>query len=146
MKTAQVMCRMITRLAEKHEVDLNQVGAELQLAEPGSDRHQLVIKRIEAHQVSVANLVDQNGSLIAEPEIVFFTGYGDPQHPGQALWVPIAIQQVEGGRQTVAELNGDGTHIEYARVKDQAAVADQANDLARLLRDDDWLERSIRLN
>ena len=84
MKTNPRMQRVISQICEKHGVDLSQPGAHLRLDMPGFDR--LVIERITRDEVSVAHYREQNGDLITDPEIVFFTGYSD--------WVAIAIGQV----------------------------------------------------
>jgi len=139
MKCSTVTPRIINRLAAKHGVDLNAVGAQLRLSM--SNDHQLVIERTTARQITVTHLVNQEGNWITRSEFEFFTGYGDPEHRGQALWIPIAMQG-----QRVAELNGDGTHIECAQVEAQATAADQANDWARSLFGENWLEYSIALS
>ncbi len=142
MRTAQTMYRIITRLAETHDVDLTQVGACLILDMPNADR--LVIETPAANQVAIMHFA-QTSDSVADTRMTFFSGYGDPQHQGHALWIPIAIQQNQVDCR-VAELNDAGTHIECDRVQEQAEVASFANSWARELVNHGWLVRSVKGN
>jgi hypothetical protein len=73
MKSSPQMQRVITELAAKYSINLRQVGSHLRLTMPGFDR--LVIECIGQNQVSVAHYYELNGDLVAEPDVVFFTGY-----------------------------------------------------------------------
>jgi hypothetical protein len=95
---------------------------------PHFDR--LCVEKIAAMQVSVAHYFEQNGDLVADPDIVFFldaTG-----------WIPIEITQVFG-YQRVAFLRPDGTRIIAALPHDQLAVAIFADDWAQNIHDQGWL-------
>ncbi len=142
MKTSQTMYSVINGLARKHGLDLSTAEAHMRLDMRGFNR--LVVERVGHHQVSVAHYYEQNGELIADPEIQFFTGVADPQHSGQQLWVPVAIQQVRGGYQRVAELNAEGTRIVRLNAAAQANVAVFANSWARSIRHQGWLERGVK--
>lgn len=124
------MQQVITRLAEKHSLDLRKVGSHLRLTMPGFDR--LVIECIGRNQVSVAHYYELNGDLIAEPDVVFFTGY--------LSWVPIEITQSMIGTRRYAQLDDqecDITHIDRRAQKD---LAEFTEDWAANLKVQGWLE------
>jgi hypothetical protein len=116
MKTSKAMQSIITKIAEKHGLDLTASEAHLRLEQPAY--MPLVIEKIGRHLVSVAHYFTQNGDAIADPDVVFFTGYGE--------WVAIEIQQVLGF-QRVATLNDDGTTIKAVNLRGQADVASFTN-------------------
>ena len=129
MKPAPQMQRIITAIAAKHGLDLAADEAHLCLTMPHDDR--LVVEKIGPKQVSVAHYFEQNGDLVADPDIVFFMD--------EASWVPIEITQVFG-YQHVAFLRADGERIIAALPDDQLAVAVFADDWAQNIRDQRWLE------
>jgi hypothetical protein len=126
------MQSIIGKIAAKHGVDLSKVGSHLTLTMPGYDR--LAIETVGINQVSVAHYFEQNGDLIADPEIVFFTGYGP--------WVPIALSLVVSGWREVARLNADGSQVTHVALAAQADAASLARMWARNVREQGWLEKA----
>jgi hypothetical protein len=131
MKTSPKMQAVIVQLARRHGLDLTQVGAYLRLDLPGYDR--LVIESIGSQQVSVAHYFEANGDLVAEPDVVFFTGSGP--------WIPIAITQTLGGYRSYAQLAQDGRQIQRLERQGQAELAAFTEVWAQNLMDQGWLER-----
>lgn len=81
---APSMKQLITRIAEKYSVDLSVTGAYLRLEQEGF--MPLVIETIGRNQFSVAHYYEQNGDLIADPEVIFLTGFKD--------WMPFQITRL----------------------------------------------------
>ncbi len=78
----------------------------------------------------MAHYFEQNGDLVADPDIVFFLD--------EAGWIPIEITQVFG-YQRVAFLRADGERIIAALPDDQVAVAIFADDWASNVEHQGWL-------
>ncbi len=129
MKTAGQMQQIIEQLAECHGCDLTFEEAYLRLDMNGYDR--LSIERIGPNQISVAHYFEQNGDLIADPEILFFTG--------AAEWIPIAIGQVLTGWREVAWLKRDHSAVEWLLPQAQHQVARFAALWARNLTHQGWV-------
>ncbi|MDP9312663.1 MAG: hypothetical protein M3R24_17550 [Chloroflexota bacterium] len=130
MKPSKQMQAIVTAIATKHNLDLQCIGAHLRLTMPNFDR--LVIEVIGRNQVSVAHYFEQHGDLVADPEIVFFTGADG--------WYPIEITQVFGSYQKVAWLTADQTAIDRFLPLAQREVATFATLWARNIRAQGWLE------
>jgi hypothetical protein len=129
------MQQVITKLTEKHGIDLTASQASLRLDMPGFDR--LVIEKIGAKLVKVAHYYEQHGRLIPDPEIIFFID--------EKGWIPFEIEQVIGGRRTHAVLSTDGQSIgllDYTRQWDLADFADTM--WADNIEMQDWLEDGIK--
>jgi hypothetical protein len=131
MKTSPKMQRVIEQLAKQHGRDLSQDEAHLRLEMPGFDR--LVIENIGLRRISVAHYCEMNGDLLADPDVVFFTGYG--------VWVPIEITQCIGIYRRYADLDKAGQTIERLDVRGQAELAAFAEQWAQNVLDQGWLER-----
>jgi hypothetical protein len=67
-------------------VDFDRVGAHLKLS-LGVGWDPLSIERIGADEVAVSHTFVQNGDVVFDPEVTFFTGYGG------GAWVPTSITQ-----------------------------------------------------
>jgi hypothetical protein len=134
MKASPKMQALMAQLAKQHGVDFSQVGAHLRLALPGYDR--LVIEAIGGQRVSVAHYFELNGDLVADPDVVFFTGDG--------RWLPIEITQALGGYRLYAELANDGQQLECLDPRGQADLAAFAEFWAQNLRDQGWLAHGQR--
>lgn len=134
MKTSPKMQRIITQCANKHGVDLARLVAHLHLEL--SCYEPLVIERIGQYQISVAHYFEQNGDLVSDPDVVFFTGYG--------AWVPIEITYNFGRTFRYAMLNADDTQIYKINVAQQASLAAFTEQWAQNLRDQGWLEHGHR--
>lgn len=131
MRTSKAMQEIITQIADRHGLDLSASEAHLRLEQ----RHlmPLVIEKIGPHLVSVAHYFRQNGDAVADPDLVFFIGYGD--------WVPIEIQQ-PFGYQCVATLNEDGNALLTIDARQQADIAEFCDLWAQNLKDQGWLEQA----
>ena len=132
MKTSPKMQAVIEQLARQHGLDLSQAEAHLRLTMPNFDR--LVIENIGFQCISVAHYFEMNGDLIADPDVVFFTGYGE--------WAPIEITQVLAGHRRYAELGDAGHRIVRFDLRGQADLAVFAEQWAKNIRDQGWLERA----
>lgn len=86
MKTCPQMKEVIAKLAEKHGVDLSQIGAHFRLDQPGYER--LCVETISARRVSVAHYFEMNGDLVPDPDIVFLI---DEKGSGRPLASPIPL-------------------------------------------------------
>jgi hypothetical protein len=132
------MQTLITRLAQRHHFDLAQPNAHYKLYLSGF--MPLVIERLNSTTLSLAHYYTQNGDLIADPDVVFFTGYAE--------WVPIEITQPAtylvgrgplGGYQRVATLTPDRRAIATYQPKPQADLTSFTNFWAANLRHQGWL-------
>ena len=131
MKTSPKMQSVIEQLAKQHGLYLSQAEAYLRLEMPGFDR--LVIENIGCQRISVAHYYEQNGDLVADPDVVFFTGYG--------AWAPIEITQVMAVYRRYAELDDAGQTIVRFDVRGQADLAAFTEEWAQNLLDQGWLKR-----
>jgi len=130
MKTAASMQKIITAIAEKHDLDLTASESHLRLEQPGF--MPLVIEKIGQHLVSVAHYYTQEGDLMADPEIVYFTGYQE--------WVPTQITQAPWGCWDAAELSSEGTDIKSFDPQKQADLAAFSNEWAENISAQNWLD------
>lgn len=134
MKTASEMQKVITALAQKHDFDLNQSDHSLALQLQGF--MPLVIERIALNEVSVCHYYKQNGDMMRDPEVVFFTGY--------ERWVPITFEQSPGMYQVAATTTDDNKTIEKVAPHQQADLARFCRMWALNLKRQGWLEYSRR--
>jgi hypothetical protein len=134
MKTSEAMREMITKLAEKHGLDLTNPEARLRLDMPGFDR--LVIEKSGEHLVSVAHYFEQSGELLADPKIVFFIN--------DLGWIPIEITQALGGHRVYAIISPDGQEVALINTLGQMSLALFAEDWARNIETQGWLEEGIK--
>lgn len=134
MRTSKAMQEIVGKIAEQHGLALDKTGARLRLEMEGFDR--LVVERIADNQVYVAHHFDQNGDVVPDPAIVFFTGAGD--------WAPIEVVQVLGGRRVYARLTEDGKDVVVANPALQADLAEFADMWANNIAAQGWLEHSQR--
>lgn len=131
MKTSKRMQQVIETLAAKHGLNLEAESAHLRLEL--SSYMPLVIEKIGRYLVSVAHYYEQNYDLIADPDVVFFTGYGD--------WVPIEITHPPPfGYHRYAKLSDEGDAITHWNEKGQTGLAAFAGVWARNLEQQGWLE------
>ena len=131
MKTCLQMQQVVEHLAQKHGVELSQVGVYFCLNLPGTER--LYVETISARRISVAHYFEMNGDLVPDPDVVFFiTDKGD--------WAPIGITQSFGGWRSYVKMRMDGNGIEAYDREGQADLADFADVWAQNLADQGWLE------
>lgn len=135
MRDSPTMKQVIEALARKHGVDLIQVAAHLRLDLPHFDR--LVIETLGFQRMSVAHYSEMNGDLVAEPEVVFFTGL-------DGNWIPIEITQSMTGWSSYVQLDDAGTHIERVNTRGQADLAAFTEQWAQNLINQGWLARGVK--
>jgi hypothetical protein len=134
MQVCPQMTAIITAIAAKHSINLEQVGAHLRLDMPGYDR--LCIERISPRCISVAHYFEMNSDLVAEPDIVFFVD-------SIGIWFPIFISQSLTGWREYAELNDAGTAITRYQPQAQKDLAGFAEMWAENIRHQAWLEEGV---
>jgi hypothetical protein len=114
VKTCERMQRIIGEIAAKHGLDLEAPEAHLRLEMPPYEP--LVIEKVGRHLVSVAHYYCQNGDAIADPDVVFFTGYSE--------WVPVEVTlPPPGGYRVYARVSPDGAEITEVDLRGQAELA-----------------------
>jgi hypothetical protein len=129
------MKQVIREIAHKHGIDLTQVEAHLRLDMPHFDR--LVIENIGFGRISVAHYFEMNGDLVAEPDVVFFTGL-------EGKWIPIEITQSMTGWTPYVQFDDSGTQIERVNTRGQADLAEFTQQWAQNLIDQGWLENGVK--
>jgi hypothetical protein len=125
VKTCTMFARWIIKLARQHGLDLEtcELGEGLVLKnEPWMD---LFIQKYAHNLVRVAHEGWQNGDVMYDPCVTFFTGYEANK------WAPISSTQnylpVENQFREVAHLTNDGTQIATLSVKQQHDLASFVN-------------------
>ena len=127
MKTAPRLQAIVTQIAQKQGLDLDQPGAYVRLELAGNG--QLVIENIGANRVSVTNYIEANQDLIADPQVVLYMQYRTegkqvkqprPEPPG---WVPLEITELFGGWRLYAEVDLHG-HLVLYDAEGQAQLAE----------------------
>ncbi len=145
MKAAPKLQRIITQLAQKHGVDLDNPGAYLRLELPGYG--QLVIESIGAHRISIANYVQVHRDWVADPEIVVYVDRRLRKEGSQLVtsaWIAIEVTELMGGWRLCAEPDARGDLVLYDPAG-QIELADFAEQLvARNLAAYGWLEQGQR--
>jgi|GEM_PF-307396 len=136
MQSCPQMQRVITRLATRFGLDLAAGAAYLKLE---NDPYvPLVVEKVGRNLLSVAHYVEEGGDLAADPEVVFFTGYGQ--------WVPIEVtQHPPAGYRAYAEPSADGKEIAHLDVAGQADLARFVEVWARNLAAQGWVERAHQI-
>jgi hypothetical protein len=130
MKTAVSMQKIITAIAEKYALDLNATESHLRLEQPGY--MPLIIEKIGRHLVSVAHYYTQEGDMMADPEIVYFTGYQG--------WVPIQITQAPWGCWDAAVLSSESAEIKSFNPQKQADLAAFSDEWGENISAQNWLD------
>ena len=130
MKISRTMQEVISKLAEKHGLDLTAQEARLRLDMEGFDR--LVVEKIGTHLVSVGHYYEQRGDLVADPETVFFIS--------DTGWVPTEITQVLGGHRIYSIVADGGQDVAVIDPRRQADLASFAEMWARNIESQGWLE------
>lgn len=129
MKSSPRMQAIITQIAEKHARNLAIPGTHLRLVL--TPFMPLVIECIGANQVSVCHYYEQNGDLVQDPEIIFFTFYPE--------WVALAIQSVHGYHEA-ATLTPDNQAIHAFQPRAQQEIGVFAETWAQNIEAQGWLE------
>lgn len=136
MKKSNTMKKIIEQLAAKHEIDLAVQGAHFRLDMPHFDR--LNVEVIGLNRISVAHYFEQNGDLVADPEIVFWVC------PEDGNWYAIGVTQVFGGSRTYAWIAEDGTSVTRYSHAAQTDLASFANLWARNIVAQRWLQDAMK--
>lgn len=131
MKTCPQMKEVIAKLADKHGVDLSQIGAHFRLDQPGYER--LCVETISARRVSVAHYFEMNGDLVPDPDIVFLID-------AKGEWAAIGITDSFGPWRSLVKMSVDGNSVVFYDRKGQASLADFAETWAQNLQDQKWLD------
>jgi hypothetical protein len=131
MKTSKLMKEVIVELGLKHGLDFEAVSAHVRINNP--PYMPLVIEKIGKYRVSVAHYYEQWGDLVADPDVVFFTGYED--------WVAIEITHPPPfGFHRYALLNDEGDKITHLNRAGQADLASFCVTWARNIREQCFLD------
>ena len=134
MKSTRKMQEIVSAIAAKYGLDLNQKGAHLRLTMPHYDP--LVIEVLHENLVNVAHVYEPRPDVrIADPAIAFFTGYD--------LWVAVEVSQRIGGYRIYAALSDDMSEITAVFPVQQADLAGFAEMWAANLVGQGWLEDGV---
>ena len=145
LRTADEMQGIVTQIAMKHGLDLSATGlsatgAYLRLEREGFKP--LVIDKLGPYLVSVAHHYQHTGEAaaqfkrVADPDVVFFTGYGN--------WIPIEITQRLRGYRRSAELSLDDCDVKPLNPMGQVSLTYFCEAWARDLQVQNWLELGSR--
>lgn len=133
MKASPMMAKIVTQLAEKHDLRLTQPG-HIRLVLPHYDP--LVIEVLQAPLIHVAHLyTPPSGVAQPDPGILFFTGYGP--------WLPVEVRQRVGGCRIYAALSPTLEDIESVWLAQQADLAGFAEVWAANLIGQGWLDDGV---
>jgi hypothetical protein len=130
MKTSAAMQKIITRLAQRHGIDITRPGASLRLDMPGFYR--LCIENIGFDRISVAHYYEEAGDLVPDPDIVFYTAYRE--------WVAISIQNAFGYIEA-GVMTDDMKGLKGVYTKQQEDLAEFTNLWAKNIEEQGWMER-----
>ncbi|MBN1887236.1 MAG: hypothetical protein JW850_04580 [Thermoflexales bacterium] len=138
LRCSKAIRDIVDKLFAKHNVRM-EVGAHLRLEKPSY--MPLVVEFLAKDRASVAHYHEQEGDLIADPDVVFWIG-------PDGEWYPIEIQQPSislfgadlGGYKVYAQLTDDG-QIEVLNQRMQADLASFCNTWAKNIKAQGWLER-----
>lgn len=136
MRASPTMERIITRIAEKHGLDLTTPGQHLKLAMPNMDN--LVIETLAGKMISVAHYYEQEGDLMRDPEVVFYVPRRDTG------WYAVEVTMDPIGKWArYAEQDEAGVwHIDHKAQVDLAAFV---RTWARNIREQRWFENGERV-
>lgn len=130
MYASTTMKHVITQIATRHGLDLTAEETHLSLDNPPYMR--LVIEKNGSRFVSVAHYYEQNGDLVADPDMSFWIG-------SDGGWYPVDITHgALGLYQRVMEFNAEGTPYRLNQ-KGQRDLRSFANTWARNIRDQGFI-------
>jgi hypothetical protein len=130
MKTTKLMPKVITEILTAHGKSIDDADLHLRLEMPSY--MPLVIERIDVNRISVAHYYEQNGDLIADPDMTFYIYNG--------FWIVSEIQEPWGYRMC-SEQTFTGWKYNPTALKDVTAFANQ---WARNLREQGWATRATK--
>jgi hypothetical protein len=131
VKTSPQIQAIITALVRRHGADFD--AGDLRLRLEHSVFEPLVIECTGLQLVSVAHYYEQNGDLIPDPDVTFYTGKPE--------WIAVAISDYFGHR-TVATVEGDTITFNPPGQADLAAFC---RTWARNLRQQGWLTAAHKM-
>lgn len=134
--TADLMQKVITKIAEKHGADLvnDRPGDVYIKLEMGDGWQPLVIEKPYPNMISVCHYANLNGDLAQDPEIVFW------QTP-KGTWLPVEITQLLSGWKQLAKPDDSELGMKFIAPYDIfAEVAEFADMWAQNILDQGWLE------
>lgn len=119
MRTSPTMTRVMTALAEKHGITFDSIGAHLKLENP--PYMPLSIEVVGRHLVSVTHYGEQNGDLMSDPDMVFYT------NTGRDGWAPMSYRNDYVGvwRESAVILHGSWLMLDAPEQSEQASFADE---------------------
>jgi len=122
--TTQIQ-RLIQGIAKRAGVDLHQPGAYVKVER--KPYMPLVIEGLGNSEVAVGHFYVQNGDVIYDPEVVFFTGYEDTPAKLGGGWIPLTIQHPPPcGRHVYGKHDGQElTHLNGRGQRDLATFVNQ---------------------
>ncbi len=135
MNTTKQMAKVITEIAAAHGFDLTNPDHSLVLENAPYTR--LVIGVEGPNLISVAHraIPDPGEDALSDPDMLFYTGYGE-------AWVPVEITMITGYYQQATMLKDGAPCGYYPRA--QREQAQFANMWARNLRAQGWTKHATR--
>jgi hypothetical protein len=135
VKTTKQMATIISKIAHEEGIDLTvcrpAIGAHFKIE---NDPYMpLSVEVIGQCLVSVTHYYEQNGDLVCDPDMVFYTGYGLENG-----WVPVSIQHNTGSYTRATEIENDQIARWYPRA--QAQLTTFANMWARNIKAQGFLK------
>lgn len=134
MKPCPAMKHLIEQLADKHGINLSQVGAQFHLKMEGLDS--LVVENLGYGQLLVAHYFTYNGDLVPDPAIVFFISHANG-------WIPLQITMSLTGTQTYVLMSIDHLTVLVHHVATQEILAEFAEMWAQQIEAQGWLDSSL---
>jgi hypothetical protein len=143
MQPSPEMQSFVNACEFRHKTYIDNPGDKLKMR-LNDDDLPLVFERLGPATFRVAHeRIDQDGQLVSDPEVIFFTGY--------EKWIAMEISQpyslvIEIGRRRnrakYVELNGSETSVREYKVQSQKALADFVKKWVQALRSRGWHEDS----
>lgn len=145
MKTTPELQRVVEAIAQKHDMNLEQVGCYLRLYLPGHG--QLVIQNIgcsvPGDRISVTNYIRVGNDDVADPQVILYAGSSLMGHQHET-WIPLEITELFGGWHLYAEIDEQGNFV----LLDPAGQSELARTcehiIARNLERDGWITEAHR--
>ena len=135
MKTSPTMQQIVSQIAKRYGVDLQQPEANLRLDMPNFDR--LIIENIGWHRAVVAHYFEMNGDLVPDPDVVFYTD-------NELGWIPMGITQSLGGHRSYIRLDDSDNQLLLLNAAGQADLAEFTEMWARNIVAQGWLENGVK--
>lgn len=130
MNTCSTMYAFVKAVEEKFGVDLSQPGAHITINR--GSYMPLTIERVFSTTLAISHHYIQNGDVMYDPEVVFFTGYDGEFVPTEFTQHPYVYQEV-------AELSEDLKSVARYNPKQMRSVARFAEMWAKNLNDQGFL-------